>query len=212
MQAKDVVDVIKKAVLDVKAKQQEVISVEAMSNYLDALKKDVEGAEEANKQKFEADVAVFRAEHERNLAQYEAQQLHAVEMFRSVIAYGQAALKSAMLINGGAAAALLAFIGNIWAKGVAPDAVSSLTSSIAFFAFGVLVAAVGTAGSYFTQYCYSEGFQRSAIVFHTLTVLVVLAAFALFGFGAWESYQAFVEHLTPNHALQPTSALSRLLG
>lgn len=109
-----------------------------------------------------------------------------------------------MLINGGAAAALLAFIGNIWAKGVAPEAVSSLTSSIAFFAFGVLIAAAGTAGSYFTQYCYAKGFQWMAIAFHTLTVVVVIGAFVLFGLGVRESYQAFVQHLASDHALQPT--------
>ena len=198
MQAKEIIKVIKDAVLEVKAQNQEVISVDAMANYLDALKKDIESVEKVNNKKFEADIAVFRAEHERNLARYKAQQLYAVELFRSVIGYGQAALKSAMLINGGAAAALLAFIGNIWIKGVSPDAVNSLTSAIAYFAFGVLVAAIGTAESYFTQYCYSESFQRSAIVFHTLTVLFVLGSFVLFGLGALESYQAFVEHLAPN--------------
>ncbi len=204
MHAKEIIKIIKDAVLEVKAANQDVISVDAMANYLDALKKDVESVEEADKKKFEADIAVFRAEHERNLAHYKAQQLHAVELFRSVISYGQAALKSAMLINGGAAAALLAFIGNVWIKGVSPDAVSSLTSAIAYFAFGVLVAAIGTAGSYFTQYCYSGSFQRAAIVFHTLTVLIVLCSFVLFGFGVFESYQAFVEHLSPNNTLQPT--------
>lgn len=45
MQAQKIVEVIKKAVLDVKAQQQEVISVDAMANYLDALKSDVEGTE-----------------------------------------------------------------------------------------------------------------------------------------------------------------------
>ena len=39
MQAKEIIDVIKKAVLDVKAQKQEVVSVDAMANYLDALKK-----------------------------------------------------------------------------------------------------------------------------------------------------------------------------
>ena len=196
MQPKEVIDAIKTAVLQVKAQKQEVISVDAMVNYLEVLKSEINNAEVIDKKKSEVDLAVFRAEHERNIAHYEAQQLHSIEIFRSVIAYGQAVLKSAILINGGAAVALLAFIGNIWAKGISQDAVNSLTSSIAFFAYGVLVAALGTAGSYFTQYCYYEGFHRAAIVFHVLTVLIVICAFMLFGFGAWESYQAFIEHLT----------------
>ena len=143
--------------------------------------------------------------HERNLEHYKAQQLFDVEMFRSVIGYGQAALKSAILINGGAAVALLAFIGNIWAKGVRPDVADSLTNGIVLFASGVLAAAVGTGGSYFTQYYYHiEGPERAAIYWRRLTILVVLLAFILFGFGACESYQAFVEHLTHDYVSQPT--------
>lgn len=200
MQVKDIIDAIRKAVFDVKQQQQEFISIDAMINYLDSLKIHIGDTERIDKKKFEADVTVFRAEHERNLAHYEAQQLHAIELLRSVISCGQAALKSAMLINGGAAAALLAFIGNIWEKGIKPEAVGSLTNGIAFFTFGVLVAALGTGGSYFTNYCYSEGFQKTAKIFHILTILLVLGSFGLFGFGAHESYQAFVEHLTSQPA------------
>ncbi len=205
MQANKIIDIIKSTVLDVKKQKQEMISVDAMANYLDALKNDIEGAEEVDQKKFESDIELFRAEHERNLAHYEAQQLHSVEMFRSVISYGQAVLKSTMLINGGAAVALLAFIGNIWTKGISPESVGSLTSAIAFFAFGVLVAVFGTVGSYFTQYCYHESFQRAAIVFHTLTVIIVLGSFILFGFGVVDSYQAFVEHLNPHNIPKATS-------
>jgi len=47
-------------------------------------------------------------------------------MFKSVIDAGTVALRSATLINGGAAVALLAFIGNIWEKGVAEEAVAHI--------------------------------------------------------------------------------------
>ena len=195
---------IKKAVLEIRQQQQEVISVDAMLNYLDSLEAHADDEEKEDEQKFDEGIAVSRVAHEKGLAYYNAQQLHSVEMFRSVIGYGNATLKSAMLINGGAAVALLAFIGNIWVKGVNSDAVDSLTNGIALFTFGVLAAALGTGGSYLTQYFYNEGFQRTGIGFHIFSILIVLLAFALFGFGACESYQAFVEHLTSNHVPQPT--------
>jgi hypothetical protein len=197
MNTTELLDTIKKALSDVREKQQEVVSVDAMTNYLDALKKEIDSNEVFNKSKFEADLTAFRAEHERNLAHYEAQQLHSVEMLRSVITYGLATLKSSMLINGGAAVALLAFIGKIWEKNISVEAVNSLTNAIAFFSFGVLLAAIGSAGSYFTQYNYSESHQKSGIAFHIITILMVIGAFTLFGYGSYESYQAFVNNLHP---------------
>jgi hypothetical protein len=195
MDATKLVDTIKKALGEVKEKQQEVVSVDAMINYLDALEEEIGSNEVSNKNKFEADLTAFRAEHERNLAHYEAQQLHSVEMLRSVIAYGLAALKSSMLINGGAAVAMLAFIGKIWEKSISVEAVNLLTNSIAFFSFGVLLAAIGSAGSYFTQYCYSESHHKIGMTFHALTVVMVIGAYVLFGLGSYEAYQAFVNNL-----------------
>jgi hypothetical protein len=194
--AKELIRVIRDAVESEKKQDHSVVSTDALLNYLSALEAHADNAVEGEKRKFESDLAVFRAEHERNLAHYEAQQAHSVEMLKAVITYGHFTLNSAMLINGGAAAALLAFIGNIWAKEIAHGAVGALTSSIRYFSFGVLAAAVAAAGSYFTQYFYSEKFNRTGIVFHTLTVVLAVAAYVLFGFGAYDAYTAFVHHLT----------------
>lgn len=197
MEAAEVLKIIRQAVQDVKNNKQDVVSSDALLKYLDALARDVEVTNEPTKRHIEADLAVFRAEHERNIAQYQAQETRAVELFRSVITYGSAAMKSSLLINGGAAVAILAFIGNIWTKETGLEAVKSLTTAILLFSFGVLAAALGTAGSYFSQYCYAEPFPRAGIVFHTLTVMFVLGSFALFGFGSYEAYAAFAKHLRP---------------
>lgn len=204
MRGQEVIDIVKKAVEDVKAQDQQVVSADALLKYLDALKTDVTISSEASERKFESDLALFHAEHERNLAHYSAQQALNVEMLRSVITYGQEALKAAILINGGAAVAVLAFIGNIWTKGIAAAAVGSITESLVLFAFGVLAATVGTAGSYFCQYFYTEDAQRRALCFHVLTVVVVVVSYILFGLGAYEAYTAFAEHLAPNHLLNQT--------
>lgn len=201
MQAKEVIELIKKAVLYIEQHNQDVISVNALKNYLEKLDKHVEEAQKFDQQRSTVDLELFRAEHERNLAHYHVEHQFSLEMLRSVLAYGQTALKSAMLINGGAAAAILAFIGNIWAKGTAQASVALLTKSIAFFAFGVLVAAFGTGTSYLTQYFYSEEKNTAAIIFHIFTILVVLGAYFLFGMGAYKAYLAFVEHLVPNNVL-----------
>lgn len=199
MQAKDLINIIKKAVQE---NNQEVISQDALVNYLKALDSDLENNEVADRNALDTDLAVFKAEQERNLAHYNAQQLFSLEMLRSVITYGQAALKSALLINGGAVVALLAFIGNIWEKDTPQAAVDSLTSSIVYFAFGVLLAAFGTGTTYLTQYCYSEEYLKTGAWFHGGTIVIVLGSYFLFGFGAYDAYLAFVEHLTPILSIQ----------
>ncbi len=117
------------------------------------------------------------------------------DMFHSVIATGQTALKSALLINGGAAVALLAFIGNVWVKGTSQAAVNSLTSSIASFSFGVLLAAIASGTTYLTQYGHHHKWGKLAVAFHVITVALVLASYVLFALGTYNAYSAFTEHL-----------------
>ncbi len=195
MQPIEVLRIIQQAVQDVRNKNEEVVSTDALLKYIDGLAGQLESSKEEANRRTEANLAIFRAEHERNVALYQSEQKQALELFRSVVTYGSAAMKSALLINGGAAVALLAFIGNIWEKETAPEAVKALTLGIAMFSTGVLAAAVANAMSYFTQYCYSDPFPRAAVVFHTLTVLFVVTSFVLFGYGAYESYSAFAKHL-----------------
>lgn len=198
MKGREIIDYIRKAVDDVKQRNRDVISVEAFLNYLDVLEKEALEIDENHHRQHEVSLTKYRAENERNIAHYNAQQLCAVEMFRSVISYGAAALKSAILINGGAAAALLAFIGNIWSKGIIPASVVPLTSAIVYFSFGVLAAAVGTAASYVTQYCYGENFQRTGVVFHTFTVVFIVGSYILFSLGVFGAYESFIVQLSSN--------------
>ena len=99
----------------------------------------------------------------------------------------------------------MAFISNVWGAKLSVATVSGLTNSVLFFAFGVLAAAAGTAFTYCTQYCYTEDWKKTGIAFHMLTVVFVFAAFGLFGFGVYEAYSDFIEHLGTNYSL-PTTA------
>lgn len=198
MNGKEIIKDIQDAVNDVKQKNEDVISVDALLNYLAALENDVSGIDENNNRQHLAKLEEYRAENERNIAHYNAQQLHAVEMFRSVISYGAAALKSSILINGGAAVALLAFIGNVWNKGLVQASVTPLMSAIVYFSFGVLAAAIGTAASYLTQYCYGEEHNKTGTAFHVLTVICVIGAYAMFSFGVLDAHEAFTGQFSPS--------------
>lgn len=117
-----------------------------------------------------------------------------LEIARAFVAYSILALKSIILINGGAAVALLAFMGNIWVKNTAPAVTSLLTKSIACFACGVLTGAFSAATTYLTQWLYSTSWNRFGKVVHIFTYIIIILSFVLFGMGIYKASVAFNLH------------------
>jgi hypothetical protein len=73
----------------------------------------------------------------------------------AVVKAGEVAIKTVMLINGGAAVSVLAFIGALVRQdGVTVKQVSGVSGSLLWFAGGVAVAVWALAHSYFTNFCY----------------------------------------------------------
>ena len=60
------------------------------------------------------------------------------EQFKAAVSAGENALKSVILINGGAAIALLAFVGSIWDKSANDIDVNKLLISMVIFVAGTL--------------------------------------------------------------------------
>lgn len=124
------------------------------------------------------------------------------EFFKSIneqaIATSNAVLRSLILINGGAAVAVLAFFGslagshslNITGK------VADLTSPLLWFGWGVAAAVVSMILAYFTHYATAGHAQAgeetrrlyggAKIVFHVLGVLAALGSLAFFVWGMYE--------------------------
>jgi len=76
-----------------------------------------------------------------------------IEMFRTVMTAAHVALRSAVIINGGAAVAALAFAGSLVQHG---KSVSPVAMALACFGFGVFLAALATGTTYVTQCKYYE--------------------------------------------------------
>jgi hypothetical protein len=71
----------------------------------------------------------------------------------AAVKIADSALRAAMLINGGAAVSVLAFIGGIAAKDlITVSQLSQVASSLVLFAFGVAAAVVGMGLSYMTHF------------------------------------------------------------
>lgn len=112
-----------------------------------------------------------------------------LESFRTTMAFAQGAIKSGMLVNGAAAVALLAYLGNIKAQG---DATSPFVIAIGFFSGGVVAAALTFACSYVSQLFYTPGDnETTAKRWHYSALSLLLLSFVCFSGGAVSSYSAF---------------------
>lgn len=138
------------------------------------------------------DCEITKLEHESRLARYKADRDIDIEMLKSVLEAAKTALNSSILINGGAAAALLALIGNLYGRANAATPIAlPLVESLVTFTAGVLLGGLATASAYLTQYCYSEKHHRTGVAFHILAVLLVLGSYGTFVSGIAAAYRAF---------------------
>ncbi len=122
------------------------------------------------------------------------QQVHEsnLEMLRATITAAQSALKSAVLINGGAAVAVLAFISNAWGKPGTESVLPGLAYGLSLFVWGVLSAACATGATYFSQAGFGQEFGRHSqaigLVSRGLAILSGVGSYVLFGCAAWQTY------------------------
>ncbi|MEX5768813.1 hypothetical protein AB4Y55_24015 [Serratia nematodiphila] len=192
------IDTIIEDVQSVQKNGAESIDVQNLLEYLQDLKRDELQSKEESLERLKA----------RNQAHIERFKLIAnaqLESFRSVISSGANAAKSCMLINGGAAVALLAFVGNIWSKSSTPEAVAELAYGILFFCSGVGLAALCTGITYIAQFFYgnvdfydeSGKKCKSEIIGNIFNIIAIFSGFAsliLFGYGCYSAYEAIILH------------------
>jgi CHASE3 domain sensor protein len=147
----------------------------------------------------------YKAQFESILAQYNALREASRESFRSVIQAGQAALKSAILINGGGAFALLAFLGHIWSTRPPGSMVALLPYSLLMFAFGVLFSAIASGTTYLSQSYYGRSTneldksqkQRYITVgnyINKLTIFIVIISYLLFLIAVFIAFNSLYYH------------------
>jgi hypothetical protein len=132
----------------------------------------------------------------------------------SAMSYAAATVKFLLLINGGAAIAMLGFIGALLDKDKAPiGQVSDIAEGLVWFAAGVVAAALTSGFSYITNYCYagrlsvtSRLYERPylqntpaslrwgqiGVGFHIASVTLAIVSLGLFGYGIWEVRNAVI--------------------
>lgn len=193
MKASEVVDILKSSVAASKESGVENISLCDLDAYAEKLAETVTQTPE-DVAAGEAAMERYRADLNELISTRQQQHEHNLEMLRAVITVGQSALKSALLINGGAAVALLALVGKIWSSNGLKPAMGALATAVLFYVFGVLSAAVAAGATYISQAGYADEFGSLSYaigrVGHVFAVLGVVGAYVLFGSGSWLAFSA----------------------
>lgn len=113
-----------------------------------------------------------------------------MKIFRSVIMTGQAAMKSIVLINGGASVSLLALIGHL-ASSSAKSIVPSLALSLVCFAAGVLFGGMAIGLTYITLSSYNINKATLGNISNFIAVGLLVSSYVLFAVGCYNAYLAF---------------------
>lgn len=187
---------LRRALGDVKTQGQTTVPVSGLEAYLAEMEKIATANDTAQIEAAQREQAGRQLAHDFEVWKVNAPLQNAanLEMFKSVIEAGQTALKSAILINGGAAAALLAFLGNLLTK-EAPTGINfpiaTISHAMLIFVIGVGLAGLASGFRYLTQWIGSRGHRKTGLAFNIAAIVCGLASFFLFFWGGVEAYLAF---------------------
>jgi len=189
MNAKQFAEEMKKTIAELKAKGVEAIKCENIIAYLEEVMKSPEDEPRPiDVEKYKADlqrwIDASRYEHESNL-----------EMFRSVIASGQGAIKSSFLLNGGAAVALLAFIAHLAQFDKAN--VPTFGACLVYFALGALAIVITSGFTYLCQWFYASDRawgQKVGFGLNVACILLGIGSYGIFAWGLFATYSTFVAY------------------
>jgi hypothetical protein len=168
----------------VKSRGQPAVGVAELEAYLAAQEASARGDAAAEQ-------ALAKAKHDMEVWKVHAPLQHAtnLESTRWAIESGGDALRTLVLINGAAAVALLAFLGNVLAKEPPRCVAFSLGNmkvAMVTFEFGVGFAGVASAARYLTQFSAAQGWPKPADGFNIAAILLGLASLgAFFRGGLW---------------------------
>ncbi len=140
-----------------------------------------------------AELEQYKAQLQLDIERHKNLNLSNLEMFKSIIAAGQNAMRSSFLLNGGAAVTLLAFISHLTEK--QPDKVLLFADGLMPFVIGVWVVAITSGVTYLSQWFYASEngtwkFKLGSCL-NVIAVLLGLGSYAFFVWGMCRVYSGF---------------------
>ena len=192
MDAKVLIDIHRKALKDAEKNGLTSVSSKNLHSIFDPIEK---GLGDNNSQIDPVSLEKFRSDLAASLAYQDHVHNWDIEGFKQVIALGQSALKSIMLINGGASVALLAFISNLATNTSAKLQIPPFAESLRYFVIGVFLSSAAFAPTYLSQSFFDgekKWQQHTGLTFQIITIAIGIFSFISFFYGADAAYHAFL--------------------
>lgn len=179
MEKVDLINKLRQDIVYLKEQEQTEINIDILLKHIDALSED--SKQQIKESSLQKELAIESLKHKSTAS---------IEMFKSVIQSGQNAMKTALLINAGAAVSMLTFLTKVMTdKNVV--LAEKLNDSLAVFVLGVLLAALSTGTNYFTQLAYSDfRTKKWGKRANFLSIFLVIASYAAFALGAEITYKS----------------------
>ena len=196
MKAIDLIADLRKALSDVKNDGHTTIPVAGLEGYLANVESIIKNQSQADQEIIKRDEAWKKYQSDLKVweIQTNVKSTFDTEMFKSVIEAGLNALKSAIIINGGAAVALLAFLGSLITKESSNSAciypISAIGYALLIFIFGVGFAGLASGFRYLAQFCYGSAWRKTGHGFNLVSVILGALSFAAFFYGGIKAYLA----------------------
>ncbi|EIV9530877.1 hypothetical protein MBN47_005262 [Klebsiella aerogenes] len=196
MNSHELLEQIKHDVSAAKNDAMDSIPIDNLLNYLSEI--DVSEDVERN------EVALEGIKHSNStqLEVLKIENIFQIESFKAAINIGANACKTFLIMNGGAAIALLAFLGNIWNKSSTPDAAYAVAGALFLFCIGVVLSGVCAGLSYFSQafFVSSELGKhkyrlRCGHAMNALACICGAGSIIVFAYGAYTAYISMIAQL-----------------
>jgi hypothetical protein len=179
MNAKNLMDIIRGAVARAKANGISDITVESLEALLAGVEPHLDTVSPA--------IEFAKLEQASDLAKYTAD----VEVGKSVIDTAKTLIRSLILINGGSAVALLAFIGHLASIPQGQLLIASFAVPLGWFVIGVGTAALFAGSLCLGQKFYAQQWKRSGNATVPISALLALASITAFAMGSYRGYTEF---------------------
>jgi hypothetical protein len=195
MTAKELIDRLRGELGALKAQGHATVAVAALEEYLSTVE-PVVGARPQTPN--EAEEAVWRiASHNLEIWKQQTSMRHefGLAAYKSMIEAAQSGLRVLMVINGGAAVALLAFLGNVLAAGNPtarlPLSLPAINGAMATFVAGVALASGSSIFRFFTYLASANEWRKRETAFNAVAIALGASSLAAFILGACGAYRSF---------------------
>ena len=189
MNARELASVVKKTIEETKANGTVAIDCDNLIDYLDGVLTSLETLASP------LDIENHKAQLQTWIEESKHQNEGRLEMFRSVIAAGQGAIRSAFLLNGSASVAFLAFLAHLISSGMEND--DNFPFCLLLFSVGTLVAAVTSGCTYLSQWFYAGSkvwCEKVGFGLNIACIVLGTASYMLFAWGSFTAYSAFIAY------------------